>query len=342
MSAQAMSRSDANTDNAIVTKVAEKYSIDSETLLQTLKSTAFKQSGDKPITNEQMVALLIVSDQYNLNPFTKEIYAFPDKSGGIVPVVSVDGWNRIANEHPYFDGIEFEYSKDVVKPEGSQTHCHAWIEAILFRKDRKHPVRVREYLDECYRLPFIDRDSGYVSQGPWQTHPKRLLRHKSLIQCYRVGFAFVGIYDEDEALRIVNENLDDSIVDTQANTSNQASAKVVSLPQKQASQTEATDDTFDKKVMDEFIARLVQRSKKTNQWSAANDLIDERYKGSANTYAKQQLAVEKKVCDDIQVDKTDESNAVIPEESVDEISQSQSDVVAEIANAESAEDKPFF
>ena len=44
-----------------------------------------------------------------LNPFTKEIYAFPDsKSGGIVPMVSIDGWCRIINEHPQLDGIGFE------------------------------------------------------------------------------------------------------------------------------------------------------------------------------------------------------------------------------------------
>ena len=41
------------------------------------------------------MALLIVADQYGLNPFTREIFAFDDKRAGIVPVVSVDGWSRI-------------------------------------------------------------------------------------------------------------------------------------------------------------------------------------------------------------------------------------------------------
>ncbi|WP_032251724.1 recombinase RecT, partial [Escherichia coli] len=43
----------------------------------------------------QFIALLIVANQYGLNPWTKEIYAFPDKQNGIVPVVGVDGWSRI-------------------------------------------------------------------------------------------------------------------------------------------------------------------------------------------------------------------------------------------------------
>ena len=55
-----------------------------------------------------MTALLIVANQYGLNPWTKEIYAFPDRQNGIVPIVGVDGWARILNENPNFDGIEFD------------------------------------------------------------------------------------------------------------------------------------------------------------------------------------------------------------------------------------------
>ena len=39
--------------------------------------------------------------------------------------------------------------------------------------------------------------------GPWQSHPKRMLRHKALIQCARLAFGYGGIYDQDEAERIV-------------------------------------------------------------------------------------------------------------------------------------------
>src|SRR3546814_4773792 len=56
------------------------------------------------VSDAQMTALLIVANQYALNPWTKEIYAFPDKNNGIVPVVGVDGWARIINSHQQFDG----------------------------------------------------------------------------------------------------------------------------------------------------------------------------------------------------------------------------------------------
>ncbi|MFC1337408.1 MAG: phage recombination protein Bet [gamma proteobacterium symbiont of Clathrolucina costata] len=289
MAAQAKSRSEAKGHGDIVVKLAEKYAIDPDKLLLTLKATAFKQPKDGPeITDEQMYSLLVVSDQYNLNPFTREIYAFPDKRGGIIPVVGVDGWNRIANEHPQFNGVEFVYSDTIVQMEGARAPCHIWIEAVLHRKDRANPVRVREYLDECYRAPFKDWQTGYESIGPWQTHPKRFLRHKSLIQCYRVGFSFVGIYDEDEAYRILEAQSEDG----------KTSATVVPFkkvePQAlehQPSQTldEFFENDFNRVEVDAFLAKLVKRAQAANQWQAAEDLIDERLKGQAAVYAKQEL-----------------------------------------------------
>lgn len=176
---------------SLVTRIAERYHVDPDKLLLTLKSTVFRGAKDKQTghfreaTNEELMALLAVADQYRLNPFTKEIYAFPDeKRGGIVPVVSVDGWIRIINERPELRSTEFGYAE-----EGSDDQ---WISCTIKRADRDAPVEVREYLAECRR-----------DTGPWQSHPRRMLRHKALIQCARIAFGFGGIYDPDEAERIV-------------------------------------------------------------------------------------------------------------------------------------------
>lgn len=145
-------------------------------LVETLKSTAFRGA---QVSNSQMTALMVVANQYGLNPWTKEIYAFPDK-GGIVPVVGVDGWSRIINNHPQFDGMEFEANDE---------SCTC----IIYRKDRSRPIRVTEFMAEC-------RKPG--SNGPWHSHPRRMLRHKAMIQCARLAFGYAGIYDQDEADRI--------------------------------------------------------------------------------------------------------------------------------------------
>lgn len=156
--------------------LAKQFNIqgDPQELVQTLKATAFRSNA----TDAQFNVLMIVANQYGLNPFTKEIYAFPDKNNGITPVVGVDGWARIINSHPQFDGMEFT-------SDAESCTCK------IYRKDRNHPTIVTEYLEECKR-----------PTQPWNSHPRRMLRHKAMIQAARLAFGFGGIYDEDEAERI--------------------------------------------------------------------------------------------------------------------------------------------
>lgn len=191
-----------NPKTSLLARTAERFGVDQDKMLATLKATAFK--GD--VTTEQMMALLIVAEQYNLNPWTKEIYAFPDKKNGIVPVVGVDGWSRMMNSNNDFDGMEFIESEEMIEgPEFKK--CPAWIECRIFRKGRSHPVSARERFDECYRPPFEGTDKygkPYKSNGPWQSHTSRMLRHKATIQAARLAFGFAGIYDEDEAQRIID------------------------------------------------------------------------------------------------------------------------------------------
>lgn len=163
---------------AQATKLAQSLGMsgDGSDLINTLKATAFKGQ----VSDAQMAALLIVANQYGLSPWTKEIYAFPDRNNGIVPVVGVDGWSRIINSHAQFDGIDFQQD---------EISCTC----TIYRKDRNHPVKVTEYMAECRR----------DGVGPWKSHPYRMLRHKALIQCARLAFGFVGIFDQDEAERII-------------------------------------------------------------------------------------------------------------------------------------------
>ncbi|MDO9240550.1 MAG: recombinase RecT, partial [Methylicorpusculum sp.] len=119
-------------------KFADKFNFkDEKSLTDTLKATAFKVK-DGVVTDEQMTALLIVSDQYGLNPFTKEIFAYPDKQNGIVPVVSVDGWSRIINQHPDMDGLEFVYDSTWITDVPDAKPCPASIECVIYRKGRTH------------------------------------------------------------------------------------------------------------------------------------------------------------------------------------------------------------
>lgn len=166
-----------------VEKMAGRLGMSPGNLKSTLMNTVFKGA-----TDAEFAALIVVSEAYKLNPLTREIYAFSSK-GAIVPIVSVDGWTRIMNEHPQFDGIEFN---DIVDEKGN---LYA-IEAVIYRRDRTHPIKVTEYMDECR------------GNGPgWQKVPKRMLRHRALIQGSRIAFGFSGIYAEgDEAEVFVQQD----------------------------------------------------------------------------------------------------------------------------------------
>ena len=169
----------------LIAWMADKYSVEPDKMLETMKATCFKQKEGKPqVSNEQMIALLVVAKEYELNPFTREIYAFAT-DGGIVPVIPVDGWITIINRRPELESIEFEYSAD-----GSES---PWIACTITRRDRSKPVTIREYMDECYR-----------DTAPWNSHGRRMLRHKSLIQAARIAFGLAGVFDPDDADAIVS------------------------------------------------------------------------------------------------------------------------------------------
>lgn len=183
--------------NSVMLRMAERFGMDRAAFERTLMATVIP--GGKA-TPEQVAAVLLVADQYKLNPLTKEIYAFPAKGGGIVPVVGVDGWIKLMNDHAQADGVELVENCD---DKGALVS----VTAKVYRKDRSHPVVVTEYLAECLR-----------GTEPWRQSPRRMLRHKALIQGLRVAFGFSGIYEPDEAERIVEVQAQARVVETSAST----------------------------------------------------------------------------------------------------------------------------
>ena len=159
---------------SVIMSLANRLECDPAKLVPLLQKTAFAKCS----CDEEFQAMCMVANTYDLNPILKELYAFPSKSGAVVPIVSIDGWLKIINRHPSLDGIEFEEGED---------RCTA----VIHRKDREHPTKVTEWLSECRG-----------DTEPWKRWPKRMLRHKALIQCARIAFGFAGIYDEDEGERI--------------------------------------------------------------------------------------------------------------------------------------------
>lgn len=170
--------------HSLVITLANRYGIEQGKFLETLKGTIFP-AGKVP-SNEQIAAFLIVANKYDLNPFIREIYAFPTQNGGIQPIVPIDGWATLTNREPNYDGVEFI---DIFDEHGKLSA----VTTKIYRKDRSHPTEVTEYMSECKR-----------NTSTWTTWPARMLRHKSFIQCARLAFGLAGIVDPDEADRIAS------------------------------------------------------------------------------------------------------------------------------------------
>lgn len=164
----------------LMVEMADKYGLQPAEFTATVRSTC----GMGKATAEEFAAFIMVAKEYDLNPLLKEIYAFPAKGGGIVPIVSIDGWVNLVNSHPACDGFEFEFEHSEDAKELISCTCR------MYRKDRGRPVTVTEYLAECVR-----------STDPWKMK-HRMLRHKAMIQAARYAFGFSGIYDEDEGSKI--------------------------------------------------------------------------------------------------------------------------------------------
>lgn len=135
-------------------------------------------------TNAEMTVVSSIFAKYDLNPFIREGHAFV--SGGKLQVmIGLDGWLKIANRHPEFDGYEqfdnFDDKGDLIS-----------VTTKVYVKNRRFPTPHTEYM----------REALMPSSPAWKKFPFRMLAGKSLGQCVRKAFGVSEVLDDDEASRI--------------------------------------------------------------------------------------------------------------------------------------------
>lgn len=117
-----------------------------------------------------LLSLLRMAKTYGLDPLKEEVALALYDDIHWQAFITVEGYSKILNHHPAFDGIAFNESPE--KANG----IPIWMECIIYRKDRSFPVVVREYFEEV---------KG--EQAIWQKMPRRMLRHKVMQQCARLA-----------------------------------------------------------------------------------------------------------------------------------------------------------
>ncbi|NDF37232.1 MAG: hypothetical protein EB156_05545 [Euryarchaeota archaeon] len=161
--------------SSIAKAMADRYGMTEKGFIQILNKTVMPSKA----TPEQAAAFLLICERYELDPFASEVYAFP-ANGTVKALIGVDGYVTIANRNPNFDGITYEE----IRSESGELEG---ISCSVFRKDRKQPTVVTEYMSEC-------RGNSPI----WRKMPSRMLRHKATIQSIRLAFGLSGLGDVDE------------------------------------------------------------------------------------------------------------------------------------------------
>jgi len=144
--------------------------------------------GEPPLSNEELTSGLALVARYELDPLAREVYVTRHK-GKLMTVIGVDGWVRVLDRTPHYDGFDVEFAwKDEAETEVK------WIETTIYSKTREHPTKYRAFAAEYSRL------SGFVAKSI----PIHMLRIFSLRHAVRLFTPISGATSEDEARWMIN------------------------------------------------------------------------------------------------------------------------------------------
>ena len=165
--------------------IASSTGVTSEEVAEVLRGMIIsgKAQHGATATNAEMTVVSSIFAKYDLNPFIREGHAFVS-GGKLQVIIGFDGFVKIMNRQPTFNGVEF-----VDNFEGSELIS---VTTKIHIKGRDFPVCTTEYMDEAYQ----------PNSAAWKKFKKRMLRNKSLAQCIRIAFGVADVLDHDEADRI--------------------------------------------------------------------------------------------------------------------------------------------
>jgi len=129
------------------------------------------------VPEKNWLCLLRMILEYRLDPLKEELFLHCYDNGQWQVLISVDGWIKLISRNPYFVGMTFTESSQMIND------IPTWIECAIYRSDRTLPMVIREYFVEVKQETPI-----------WQKMPRRMLRHRALQQCARLSFE-IALHD---------------------------------------------------------------------------------------------------------------------------------------------------
>jgi len=140
-------------------------------MVRTLKDTVCRGA-----TDAQFKMFVEVCRATKLNPFLKEIWFVPN----VGVMAGRDGYLRVANEQPQFDGMETLVDRDSQGVPIKAT-CRVW------RKDRTHPITCEAYYNEYKK-----------SSQVWTTYKSAMIAKVAEVLALKRSFSINGVVTEEE------------------------------------------------------------------------------------------------------------------------------------------------
>lgn len=255
----------------LIARLAGRFGVEPNRLLKCLTTQVFKQADGRQPSNEELMVLLLVCENFGLNPFNREIFAFRGKGGEIVPVVSLDGWAKIVRSQKDFNGVTFAFSNNTVKVPGCAQELPEFVECAMRLKGVNEPIVIQEFMVECFN------DKSLV----WKKWPRRMLRTRAFIQCARLAFNLTGLYDEGEDFA---EDLSGMV----------ATGSVPPQAQQPAiAQTSTPKLALEREKLDEMLGKLmVFAQNQPNGWERAARWVEAKLTGDDRLYAEEKLRMQ--------------------------------------------------
>jgi phage recombination protein Bet len=181
----------ANSKVVDINKNREELITFTEEEIETIKRTVASEAN-----TDELKMFLHVAKSYGLDPFNKEIFFWKVKGKPTI-MTSRDGYLKIADRHPQYDGLvsdvvrkndSFKRKSDVIEHEyGTERGDIVGAYALVYRKDRSYPVYVFATFEE-YRS----------DTKVWYQYPSAMILKVAESMALKRSFSVSGLVSREE------------------------------------------------------------------------------------------------------------------------------------------------
>ena len=160
------------------------------------KRDVIKRAVAKKATQDEFEMFMHLAKTYQLDPFQKEIFFWKYK-GDTTIMTSRDGYLKIANRHPEFDGLvsdvvhkndNFQKTLEVVQHEyGTDRGGIVGAYALVYRKDRKYPIYI-----------FAPYEEYSADKKAWKQYPSAMILKCAESMALKRAFSVSGLVSKEE------------------------------------------------------------------------------------------------------------------------------------------------